>query len=439
LSNLRDNIESAIWKELESKQLSASHDQFHIRRVLTYALGLSSIYQGDDSVITAAAMLHDLGRNDATLHGPPSRLKSVTDAQIILSSIGELSDEQIEKTLLAINEHDQPGLRPSTIEGRILKDADFLAGFGAWGILRTAIWSTESKYAVETDNVSSGQTDDLKIDVMKEFLIRLDEKMPARKAGLEFPESRSVAKKLHPITRYFRGELDKKPQLSLMRRRGIYIIFVGISGSGKDTQAEQLQLKLYELGMATHFVQEPTPFYKDARHAWSSYKKEPWWQAFLLMADRYKLMRTEVEPALSRGETVLSVRSYFSSMAIQGHGTSESALIELMHHFVPVVDVVFLLDLPAEEARRRCVNRAEVDGRILGDHESLKILEATRKEYLQIASSHSSEDFVVLDGTRPLDEIHEMVIKEMVARYPFHESGKDDGHSWLDRDLGNDG
>jgi dTMP kinase len=234
--------------------------------------------------------------------------------------------------------------------------------------------------------------------------------------GLEFPESRAMAKKLNPLARYFRHELEMVPDLTLMEKRGAYIVLEGISGSGKDTQAQELLLHFNELGFMTHMVQEPTPFYKETRQFWDSYRQEPWWQAFLLMADRFRLIRTEVEPSLNRGETVISVRSYLSTVAHQGRRAGERELFELAHRFVPPIDLVFILDLPAEVARNRCLARAMAENRLIGDHETTEMLDATRWEYLKLRESHAYEDFVVVDADRAPEVIQKEIQLELEKR-----------------------
>ena len=63
------DVELSLWKEIAGLNISVSHDHWHIDRVLNFANQLHSLYGGDIQVITAAAILHDLGRSDSTLHG----------------------------------------------------------------------------------------------------------------------------------------------------------------------------------------------------------------------------------------------------------------------------------------------------------------------------------------------------------------------------------
>ena len=233
--------EQEIRSKLNAMKLSPSHDHWHLDRVLAYARQLQSQYGGDLEVLTAAVLLHDLGRSDQSKHGQESADESVKLADRVLQQIC-FPEERAELVRMAIREHDKPGLRPSTIEGRILKDADFLGGFGAWGVLRIAMWAGET--AKEPDNEFE--------DAVGQVLERLRDRMPRRLQGLEFHESKQIARKQILFAELFVSELSRPPRLCLDlgsdRLAGHYIVLEGCSGSGKDTQASRLRRRLKSRG-----------------------------------------------------------------------------------------------------------------------------------------------------------------------------------------------
>jgi len=183
-------IEQKLWREAEALLTSPSHDKDHSRRVISYGLALQKIYGGDPEIITAAGILHDLGRADPKYKGEESAVESVRRARPILEQVG-LPRERIDIVCQVIVEHDQPGLSPSTVEGQILKEADFLDGFGARGILRSLVWSGER-----------GESTD-------EALERLRVKMPARIASLQFPESKREAQRQYRFVEEFLSLLEE--------------------------------------------------------------------------------------------------------------------------------------------------------------------------------------------------------------------------------------
>ena len=197
-SNQKEHIELAIWKELASENLSVSHDRWHIDRVLSFAYQLQALYGGDPEVITAAVIMHDLGREDPNLHGQESIDKSIAHAREVLGRIDFPSDK-VEQVIIAIDEHDKPEMQPSTIEGRILKDADFLGGFGAWGILRICMWAGETDGGVD------------------QILNRLEQRMPRRLANLEFAESERLAREEMVFISLFLSLLKQPAQLASVK------------------------------------------------------------------------------------------------------------------------------------------------------------------------------------------------------------------------------
>src|SRR5258708_6962121 len=125
--------ETAILQELGQLVLSASHSvNEHLLPVLGFARQLGAVHGADDDILTASVLKHDLGRNDEELNGTASAEASVWHAQILLTQIG-FPAAKLATVLENIMDHDQPEVRPRHLEGRILKDADFLGGFGAAG------------------------------------------------------------------------------------------------------------------------------------------------------------------------------------------------------------------------------------------------------------------------------------------------------------------
>ena len=139
------NIDASLSQQLEQALVQsqtshdASHDVFHARRVKLNAYAIAEREgSGDLRILTAAAYLHDivnLAKND------PNRAQaSVLSAQAavpILSSL-DFSDAEIKAIAHCIEAHSfSANIEPTTLEARILQDADRLESLGALGIART--------------------------------------------------------------------------------------------------------------------------------------------------------------------------------------------------------------------------------------------------------------------------------------------------------------
>jgi HD superfamily phosphohydrolase YqeK len=114
---------------------SEVHAEDHILRVLKRCIRLGEELNADLVVLVAAVYLHDLGRHyiDDKAHGSLSALK----AQPVLERIN-FPEQKRNKVLHAIRVHDvsaSPEDR-TTLESKILYDADKIDTLGVVGILR---------------------------------------------------------------------------------------------------------------------------------------------------------------------------------------------------------------------------------------------------------------------------------------------------------------
>lgn len=383
----KDSLELTVWKEIAGLNLSVSHDRWHIDRVLSFAYELHELYGGDKEVLTLAAIMHDLGRADRTrAHGEDSRKASVERAKQILTAIG-YPPEKHHNVIMAIEEHDQTHVIPSTIEGRILKEADFLAGFGAWGILRIAMWSGESQ---RNTNI---------------LLERLSKHMPKRLSSLEFSESSYFGRQEMLFTKLFLQELEKQTRLKDVKRNGCYIVLEGISGSGKDTQAQRLLERLNTNGYSAVLVREPGDIYRKLRDTLKRESEEdpliekiPTLKKYLLMTDRYELIHDQVIPALNEGKIVVSIRSFISTLVYQCQTDYEVTFTAFEHSFNPLPDLIILFDLEPRAALQRINLRPQNRGA----YEAADALSQHRERYKMICKLYFDNQLQFIDASREI-------------------------------------
>jgi dTMP kinase len=104
-----------------------------------------------------------------------------------------------------------------------------------------------------------------------------------------------------------------------VKARGLFVVFEGIDGCGKSTQARRVARARDAL-----FVFEPgdSPVGADLRR-WIldvATPMDPSTVALLLLADRSHHVRSVIEPALRDGRSVVGDRYYASTLAYQGYG-----------------------------------------------------------------------------------------------------------------------
>ncbi|MCL5788610.1 MAG: dTMP kinase [Candidatus Marsarchaeota archaeon] len=158
------------------------------------------------------------------------------------------------------------------------------------------------------------------------------------------------------------------------------IVFEGIDGSGKSTQAELLTRRLVASGVNASWSKEPTHGLVGRlirEHVLSKPDlTDPVTIALLYAADR----AGHLSDVRKEGRDVLIFdRYYYSSIAYQGALGASRSFIESVNSFAPVPDMVFLLDLPVEVSLGR---KGSTD-----EFEKLGFLEKVRKIYLELAEA----------------------------------------------------
>ena len=119
------------------RDAEGGHDWFHIERVYRNALALNKMEQGDELVVSLAALLHDIA--DSKFHAGDEEI-GPNKAEYFLLSIGVEAKvvthvKQIIQNVSFSNSFDNQSF--NSLELQIVQDADRLDALGAIGIART--------------------------------------------------------------------------------------------------------------------------------------------------------------------------------------------------------------------------------------------------------------------------------------------------------------
>ncbi|GAB7546417.1 dTMP kinase [Cupriavidus sp. CuC1] len=192
--------------------------------------------------------------------------------------------------------------------------------------------------------------------------------------------------------------------------RGKFITFEGIDGAGKSTHvewvAERLRARLAGIAPVVT-TREPggTPLGEDLRQLLLHRKMHLETEALLMFAARREHIAEVIEPALTRGDWVVSDRFTDATFAYQGGGRGlPRARLEVLETWVQdglQPDLTLLFDVPLETASARLAGAREPDK---FEAESRAFFERTRQEYLRRAAE-SPQRFRVIDATRSIPEI----------------------------------
>lgn len=182
-----------------------------------------------------------------------------------------------------------------------------------------------------------------------------------------------------------------------------WIVFEGIDGSGKSTQARLLAQHLD--GRYTHIFDTPSGM--RIRDLFLETAASPLLETLILLAAREAYFsRFDVCGPLR--QPLITDRYLLSITSMQCLG--RPALESLVSQVAGLLkaqrepDLTIVLDVPASvaRARRSHVSRDRIEARPLEFHE------AVRQRFLQLASADGS--CVVLDGSRSVQEVHDDVV-----------------------------
>lgn len=188
--------------------------------------------------------------------------------------------------------------------------------------------------------------------------------------------------------------------------KGKLIVFEGISGTGKETQAKILKEYLTTQRIVSHIVFHPTPDLKDVLSLWRKNRSiDHIAEIYLLLADRSDRVRQIIKPAIARGEWVISLRNWVSALVYQAKTDEERAWVtQEFSRFEPASDLLFFFDLTPEQAMARVTKRHKETGEPFGKFETLEHLAQKRAAYQEVLKSMKH---LHLDASQSIERIHQ--------------------------------
>jgi dTMP kinase len=188
------------------------------------------------------------------------------------------------------------------------------------------------------------------------------------------------------------------------RGKPLFIVFEGIDGSGKSTQAAMLAQRLADNGIPSLLTSEPSngPTGRIIRSFAS--RPSPEEEERLFTEDRREHVSTVILPALAEGRTVICDRYVYSSAAYQGaRGLDPTTIINRNMLFAPRPDVIFLLEIPVDMALGRIRSTRKEGFSVFEVRENLGLVDRIYR---------SLKDPVIkwIDGTLSPEQIHTVIL-----------------------------
>jgi len=197
-----------------------------------------------------------------------------------------------------------------------------------------------------------------------------------------------------------------------------FVTFEGIDGSGKTTVSRLVAKKMRSRGHAVFLTSEPTTgWLGDAVRQAVEDDLGAITEAFLFLADRSAHI-PQIRSRLSAGDLVLCDRYADSTYAYQGArlvGVVPDPIHSLQaasKGWVLPPDLTILLRVPPELGIKRIRDRPSKVR-----FEDLALLKRVAANYNRLARSRR---FVVIDGTRPADDVIEEAVATIEKRLRSH-------------------
>ncbi len=199
----------------------------------------------------------------------------------------------------------------------------------------------------------------------------------------------------------------------------MFITFEGGEGAGKSTQARLLAEAMADAGSTVLRTREPggAPGAEILRglllsrgHDWS-----PPAEVCLHFAARAEHVARTIQPALARGDIVISDRFADSTMAYQGYGLgADRALIAALSRMLPVwPDLTVVLDVSPSIAASRMAGRRQA----LDRYEAMgPAFHARVAEGFAAIAAAEPDRCVVVSADGRVEEVHRAVLAIVASR-----------------------
>ncbi|HVQ34501.1 MAG TPA: dTMP kinase [Candidatus Bathyarchaeia archaeon] len=217
----------------------------------------------------------------------------------------------------------------------------------------------------------------------------------------DLDDSSPFASGTGPVESAYSPSPQADPRLiSSASRRGFFVTFEGIEGSGKTTQLGRLAERLLAGGEPVLATREPggSPLGRQLRAILLAEETVPIGataELLLYVADRAQHLHDVIEPALAAGTHVLCDRFLEATLAYQGYARGiDLDFIRALHRRPPLdrrPDRTILLDIEPDLGLRRARRRNEdlavraTEGRF--EQEDLEFHRRVRDGYLALAEA----------------------------------------------------
>ena len=201
-----------------------------------------------------------------------------------------------------------------------------------------------------------------------------------------------------------------QPRSRHLSRRGLFVTFEGIDGSGKSTQARLLADHLRDMGREVVLTREPggSPGAEEIRALVLEGDPDRWsaeTELLLFTAARRDHMERTIWPALKAGAVVICDRFADSTRMYQGLSRGQlRPMVDKLHEMMigEEPDVTLLIDMDPETGLSRAKGRQGHEERF--EDFGLDLQARMREGFLDLAAEFPAR-FRVIDGNRAAEAV----------------------------------
>lgn len=202
---------------------------------------------------------------------------------------------------------------------------------------------------------------------------------------------------------------------------GLLIVIEGTDGSGKSTQLELLKRSIQDKSYGVMVSEWKTS--RLIANVIDDAKERNLLNAttysLLYAADFADRLENQIIPALKSGFIVLLDRYFYTALARDVVRGQDIEWVKNLYEYAPEPDLVFYLDMPVDILLKRIIGTTGLDfyesGRDVGfSTDFYNSFEIYQNKCLEQYNSMKSEyNFISIDGTKSIQEIHKVMNDEV--------------------------
>ena len=202
---------------------------------------------------------------------------------------------------------------------------------------------------------------------------------------------------------------------------GLLIVIEGTDGSGKSTQLELLKrsMQAQSYGVIVSEWKTSRLIANVIDDAKERNLLNATTYSLLYAADFTDRLENQIIPALQSGFIVLLDRYYYTALARDVVRGQDIEWVKNLYDYAPEPDLIFYLDMPVDVLLKRIIGTTGLDfyesGRDVGfSTDFYNSFEIYQNKCLEQYNKMKKEyNFISIDGTKSIEEIHEIMLAEV--------------------------